>query len=172
MMRGMHSGVQTKFKQLNPCMSDVHCLAHGLEFAVKDAVGKKPLCTELEYFLKLLYSFFHHSPVHRSILETACDNEGVNFCAPTRVGGTCWLSHTQQAVTGAIKLYPVLQNIHLKLAMKKETLTTDKVHNILEDSIAAIKLFEDAHGFQLRTMKLPTLIKNSTGMSADSRKHV
>ncbi|KAJ8876937.1 hypothetical protein PR048_021387 [Dryococelus australis] len=46
--------------------------------------------------------------------KKACDNEGVNFCAPTRVGGTRWLSHTQRAVTGAIKLYPVLQ----KLAMK------------------------------------------------------
>ncbi|KAJ8878962.1 hypothetical protein PR048_019566 [Dryococelus australis] len=97
----------TKFKQLNPCMIDVLCLAHCL--AVKDAVEKIPLCTELECFSKLLYSFFHHSQVHRSILKTACDNEGVNFCAPTRVGSTRWLSHTQRAVTGAVKLYPVLQ---------------------------------------------------------------
>ncbi|KAJ8896140.1 hypothetical protein PR048_001483 [Dryococelus australis] len=46
-IRGVHSGVQTKFKQLNPCMIDVHCLAHHLELAVKDAVGKFPCVQSL-----------------------------------------------------------------------------------------------------------------------------
>ncbi|KAJ8877251.1 hypothetical protein PR048_021705 [Dryococelus australis] len=37
----------------------------------------------------------------------------------------------------------------LSLLFQKETLTIGEVHNILEDSITTIKLFEDAQGFQL-----------------------
>ena len=62
-MIGKKGGVATYLKQIQPSLI-VHCLAHRLELAYKDAVKKIPVYSYLLVLLVGIYYFYHYRDVH------------------------------------------------------------------------------------------------------------
>jgi len=57
----------------------------------------------------LIHIFVHFfSPLNRSMLERACQAEGVPNLVPTRVGGTRWMDHILRAITNLEQITPAM----------------------------------------------------------------
>lgn len=69
-MTGLTGGVPTLFKNEQPCLQAIHCYAHRLELAYKDALKKLTLYGTSSNPLLNLYLSYHHSPLNRSNLKT------------------------------------------------------------------------------------------------------
>ena len=65
-MLGKNNGVAAKLRSLQPAMVAVHCYAHKLELAFKDAIKHVPLDTKVTTcLLQGLYYFYHNSALNR-----------------------------------------------------------------------------------------------------------
>ena len=62
---GKNTGVVKRFQEINPFISSVHCIAHRLHLAGKDAAKHVPYFNHYETTIKRLYNYFSHS--HRRI---------------------------------------------------------------------------------------------------------
>lgn len=105
-MTGSANGVATLFRNEQPCLQAIHCYAHRLELAYKDALCRLPMYTKLSGLLLSLYLFYHHSPLNRSNLKAAFDTLSLPCALPPRVGGTRWLPHLLKALQALVKGYP------------------------------------------------------------------
>ena len=73
-------------------------MAHRLELSFKD-VAKNNLChKKLDTLLLGLYYFYHNSPLNRANLKASYQSLQKSPLMPTRVGGTCWVSHILKAL--------------------------------------------------------------------------
>ncbi|XP_014680148.1 PREDICTED: zinc finger protein 862-like [Priapulus caudatus] len=104
-MLGKKGGVASRLKELSPALQAVHCTAHRLELAFKDAVKNVALCNTVNSLLLNLYLFYKNSSKNRSSLKEAADAVGVPQLFPTRVGGTRWLPHLQRALENFLRGY-------------------------------------------------------------------
>ena len=107
-MSGKKGGVIAKLKADQPLVQGVHCHAHRLELAFKDALGKQPLYIKLDTLLSVLYLFYRNSSLNRSMLKRTFDALRKKHIMPTRVGGTRWLPHVLRAVENLWKAYPAI----------------------------------------------------------------
>lgn len=65
-MLGRNNGVAAKLRRLQPAMVAVHCYAHKLELAFKDAIKHVPLDKKVTTcLLQGLYYFYHNSALNR-----------------------------------------------------------------------------------------------------------
>ena len=87
-MLGRNNGVSTRLEQLNPELQAVHCTAHRLELAFKDAMKKTPQCNNVNTLLLNLYLYYKNNSKNRSALREADKAVGAPIAIPTRVGGT------------------------------------------------------------------------------------
>lgn len=133
---GKKSGVITRLKEKQPwpVVQGIHCHAHRLELAYKDAVNKNCYHEKVEALLTGLYYFYRNSPLNRSNLETSCKALNIKFLVPTRIGGTRWLPHWYRALENLWKIYPALAThlqqasmINIKSVLLK-VICTDVVH--------------------------------------------
>ena len=69
-MTGLTGGVPTLFKNEQPCLQAIHCYAHRLERAYKDALKKLTLYGTSSNPLLNLYLSYHHLPLNRRNLKT------------------------------------------------------------------------------------------------------
>ena len=60
-MVGVNNGVATLFRREQPCVQAIHCFAHRLELAYKEALCRLPVYAKLSGLLLSLYLFYHHS---------------------------------------------------------------------------------------------------------------
>ena len=111
-MMGAENGVTALFRKEQPCMQAVHCYAHRLELAYKDAMGGMPVYAKLNGLLLGLYSFYKKSPLNRSNLKAAYTTVDLQPVMPSRVGGTRWLPHLQKALQTVVSGYPAFM-VHL-----------------------------------------------------------
>ena len=103
---GKKGGVAEKLRtQLNPTIIDIHCMAHRLELAYKDALKNVALYRKLDDLLTLLYGFYHKSPKQRSGLREVFKETGAPSTIPPRTGGTRWMAHFLSAVNALLKGY-------------------------------------------------------------------
>ena len=93
---GQNSGVIALSKKKQPAATGVHCFAHRLELAFKDALKMTPLFDRIYRLLLKIFLFYHYSALHRSNLAKACETFNVTKKVPARVGGTRWLHHTER----------------------------------------------------------------------------
>ncbi|XP_071486689.1 zinc finger protein 862-like [Diadema antillarum] len=107
-MLGKNNGVSTRLRELNPELQAVHCTAHRLELAFKDAMKKAPLCNNVNTLLQSLYLYYKYSSKNRSALKEAAEAVGAPIAIPTRVGGTRWLPHMERALKTLVKGYRAL----------------------------------------------------------------
>ncbi|XP_045184890.2 zinc finger protein 862-like [Mercenaria mercenaria] len=100
---GSKNGVVQKLREEldNPYIHAIHCSAHRLELAYKDAVKKLSTAThqKCEALLLNLYLFYKYSSLNRANLMLSYNSLGIKSKVPTRVGGTRWLPHTKLALT-------------------------------------------------------------------------
>ena len=108
-MVGKTSGVAKRMTDLQPSLITVHCLAHRLELAFKDAVKGQKLYDSTIVLLLGTYYFYQNSPKQRECLRNAYDSLGMKTLMPTRVGGTRWVGHLLLAVETFLKGLPGIQ---------------------------------------------------------------
>ena len=58
---GTKSGVVKRFQDINPFITSVHCIAHRLHLAGKDAAKHVPYINHYEASIKKLYNYFSGS---------------------------------------------------------------------------------------------------------------
>ena len=63
-MMGKNGGVVKKLKDIQPCLIGVHCFAHRLELAYKQAIKTIQPYTRMQQLLSGLYYFYYNSPLH------------------------------------------------------------------------------------------------------------
>lgn len=117
-MTGSKNGVIKKLRDDldRPFILGVHCSAHRLELAFKDACKSIPLYTKISQLMENLYLFYRNSSLNRSNLKIAFDSYDRNPLMPTRVNGTHWVPHTVRAVKNMMGGYgPIVS--HLKQVM-------------------------------------------------------
>ena len=112
-----NAGVVSKIKAKQHCSQAVHCYAHRLELAYKDAMKNVKLYDDFNQLLITLYYFYHNSPLDRSNLVTSFKALGQTPVMPSRAGGTRWVGHQLKAVEATIRGYPVIVN-HLSQVKK------------------------------------------------------
>ena len=66
---GKKGGISAFLKQLQASCITVHCFAHRLELAYKDAVKENKLYDSCIVLLLGLYYFYHNSPKQRQLLK-------------------------------------------------------------------------------------------------------
>ena len=110
-MIGKKGGVSAFLMQFQPSLITVHCFAHRLELAYKDAVKGSRLCDSCTVVLMGLYYFYHNSSKQRQNLKRSFQNLNQTSVMPTCVGGTRWVGHTTPEFfffaeeTGRVKNY-------------------------------------------------------------------
>ena len=97
-MVGKKGGVSAFLTQLQPSCITVHCFAHHLELAYKDAVKENKLYDSCIVLLMGLYYFYHNSPKQRQNLKRSFQSLNQSSVMPTCVGGTRWVGHIILAV--------------------------------------------------------------------------
>ena len=94
--------------KLRNCIT-VHCFAHHLELAYKDAVKENKLYNSCIVLLMGLYYFYHNSPKQRQNLKRSFQILNQSSVMPTRVGGTRWVGHIILAVENFLKGYQAIR---------------------------------------------------------------
>ncbi len=96
-MMGHVSGVATNLAQDAPHLISIHCCAHRLELAIKDAM-KENVEIELDDILKDTYKNYKKSRTNWDDLREAGDSLGKKVKRPVRHSGTRWLAHHHRAL--------------------------------------------------------------------------
>ena len=108
-MVGKKGGVSAFLTQLQPSCMTVHCFAHRLELAYKDAEKENKLYDSCIVLLMGLYYFYHNSPKQRQNLKRSFQSLNQSSVMPTRVGGTRWAGHMMLAVENFLKGYQAIR---------------------------------------------------------------
>ena len=107
-MLGHKGGVIAKLRQHleKPGLVGIHCSAHRLELAYKDATKSVKLYNSVALMLTNLYLFYRNSALNRSNLKLAFATKPEQTpLMPTRVSGTRWLPHTKRALDNLLRGY-------------------------------------------------------------------
>ena len=108
-MIGKKNGVAALLKHLQPSVIIVHCLAHRLELAYKDAVKTSSSAYKDTIALLMgIYFFYHNSGKQKTALQESYQAMNVKTVIPTRVSGTRWLGHLYKALCIFLRGYPVI----------------------------------------------------------------
>ncbi|XP_070547018.1 zinc finger protein 862-like [Ptychodera flava] len=143
-MVGKKGGVVKKFKDDNrPFLLGVHCSAHRLELAYKDACKEVPLYKKVDALMTNLYYFYRNSSLNRSNLIASFDALGKKPLMPTRVSGTRWLPHTQRAVRNIVDGYEAIVN-HLQQLQNPQDLASKKESAAKAKNFLKVLLSRDA----------------------------
>ena len=106
-MLGKKGGVIAKMRTRlqKPRLVAVHCSAHRLELAYKDACKNVNLYGVVSTLLSNLYLFYRNSSLNRSNLKESFKTFKETPLMPTRVSGTRWLPHTLRAIGNVLRGY-------------------------------------------------------------------
>ncbi|XP_074851770.1 zinc finger protein 862-like [Carettochelys insculpta] len=107
-MVGENNGVAQLLKEIQPCVQSVHCFAHRLELAYKEALKSIQLYTTLIGLLQNIYYFYHNSPLNKTNLKSTYETLKLRPAIPSRIGGSRWLSRLQTALQILLKCYPAI----------------------------------------------------------------
>lgn len=108
-MTGRKYGAVAKFREVSgQHIVGVHCMAHRLELAYKDAMSKNMCHVKLEELLLGLYYFYHNSPLNRANLKRSFEMLSMRTVIPTRVGGTRWMGHVKTALDHFLRGYAAI----------------------------------------------------------------
>ncbi|XP_076079341.1 zinc finger protein 862-like [Mytilus galloprovincialis] len=110
-MQGKRSGVAAHLREENPEIVIIHCLAHRLELAFKDAIKQigNRLYEKTTTLLLGLYYFYRKGPKQKKMLKKTFKLLAMSRIMPTRIGGTRWLPHMQRAIGSFIKGYTAIK---------------------------------------------------------------
>ncbi|XP_046901190.1 zinc finger protein 862-like [Hypomesus transpacificus] len=95
---GCRQGIYTKLKMDMPWLIGIHCLAHRLELACKNAFQGTYFNQEIDGFLSFYTSFYRGSGKRRRELDRLAELLDESVLTPTRVDGTRWVDHRRRAL--------------------------------------------------------------------------
>ncbi|KAJ8048647.1 hypothetical protein HOLleu_01044 [Holothuria leucospilota] len=125
-MTGKKSGVGARLKEHQPKLQTIHCIAHRLELAIKDAAKSTAMFGKMGRFLANIYFFYHNSTHNRGLLRRTAEALGIKRFIPTRTGGTRWVVHTLNALTNLFAGYPAIVQHLLEIKDQANTSTDSK----------------------------------------------
>lgn len=99
---GKKGGISAFLKQLQASCITVHCFAHRLELAYKDAVKENKLYDSCIVLLLGLYYFYHNSPKQRQLLKRSFQSLNQSLIVPT------WVGHMMLAAEKFLKGYQAI----------------------------------------------------------------
>ncbi|XP_023932929.1 zinc finger protein 862-like [Lingula anatina] len=126
-MQGQRIGVASMVNSKNPETVIIHCTAHRLELAFKDAVKKSKLYEKSITLLMGLYYFYRKSPKQKRELLKTFDTLRMTSILPTRVGGTRWLPHLCKAIAAYLKGYRAI-----KIQLENSSHTAPKAQGLVK----------------------------------------
>ncbi|XP_062589081.1 zinc finger protein 862-like [Saccostrea cucullata] len=112
-MMGKRNGLVALLQKDFTEIIGVHCLAHRLELAYKDAVKNDPLYNRLTTLLLRLYYFYKNSSKQRKNLKECMKVLNLIGTLPHRVNSTRWLPHMRRALDTLFTSYPAFSH-HLQ----------------------------------------------------------
>ena len=124
-LTGKASGLVVRLKEKFPNVHSVHCLAHRLELAVKDAVKEVAGTNQFEFFISKLYSLYNQSHRNARLLREPAAELDVEILKIGKIFTIRWVASSFKTVKAVWKDFPALA-LHFKTASE------DTSHNDLE----------------------------------------
>lgn len=125
-MTGCRAGVGALLRADQPELLTLHCMAHRLELAFKDATKKNQLHDKaINVLLMGIYYFYKKSALNRSMLQRSHDalhGDSSRLLIPTRIGGTRWVGHLKSALQSFSSSFAAIE-----AHMAQLTETTERV---------------------------------------------
>ncbi|XP_028439583.1 zinc finger protein 862-like [Perca flavescens] len=119
-MTGTRKGVVSRLRGSNMHVLGIHCMAHRLELAFKDAIKSCSMAKQIEDVLSGLHTFYCKSALNRANIKHSFKILGQNPLVPTRVGGTRWVCHLFRATDYFLRGYQGLTQ-HLDQILYKDS---------------------------------------------------
>ena len=121
-MVGCHSGVSTRFIDINPYIIATHCLAHRLNLVSEDAFKLFPDLIRFETTVREIYSYFKRSSKrHNELKEFQQDNDEP-LLVPLKTGDTRW-SSLYNAVKTLVNFishyYALLEETEMRMKLQR-----------------------------------------------------
>ena len=146
-MVGSRSGVATRFKDINPGVLNVHCIAHRLALATAQAGNQIAYLKKVNDWLAALWKHFHYSPVRAASLREVQQIMQLDELKVVKAADTCWLSH-DASVSSLLRILPaVLQVLSIQgasdptacgLHRQMATYSFIAALHLLHDSLSAV----------------------------------
>ena len=105
---GRNNSVATRMQEDREYVVIGHCVSHRLEIGVVDAIRDNPYMAIVQDMLKKIYKHYHYSPKALRELRAIAESLDETVLKPTRLGGTRWTPHLNQALKKLVKSYNVI----------------------------------------------------------------
>jgi hypothetical protein len=107
-MIGEFKGVATLLKKKNPILKTVHCMAHRLELAVKNAVDSVNSISYFRDVVDCIYKVYSVSPKNQSELDKVADSLSIQLQKIKKVFDIRWVFSSYVAVCAIWNDFPAL----------------------------------------------------------------
>ena len=122
-LTGKNSGLVVRLKEKFPNVQSVHCLAHRLELAVKDALKEVAGTNQFETFISKLYSLYNQSTRNARLLREAAAELDMEIQKIGQIFTIRWVASSFRTVKAVWKDFPALA-LHFKTS-SEDTSRTD-----------------------------------------------
>ena len=129
---GKSTGVVKQFQEINPFISSVHCIAHRLHLAGKDAAKHVPYFNHYETTIKRLYNYFSGS--HRRMQNLKMIQEALEDpqLAILNIVNTRWLSMSSSVKNLHQILDSIIDALHYDAELDEKIVNSSFLLNILQ----------------------------------------
>lgn len=167
-MIGCYNGVSTLLKEQFPRLQTIHCMAHRLELAVKNAADTVNAVGHFKIFVDSLYKFYSMSPKNQRDLREIAANMDVVLLKIGKIFEVRWAFSSFLSLKALLKDYAPLHAHFLKvsaLTTRSVDITSNCKGLVLKMSkwafVAQLCMLKDA----LRTLKHLSLFFQSVNAS-------
>ncbi|XP_060788818.1 E3 SUMO-protein ligase KIAA1586-like [Neoarius graeffei] len=122
-LTGKSSGLVVRLKEKFPKVQSVHCLAHRLELAVKDALKEVGGTNQFEIFISKLDSLYNQSTRNAKLLREAAAELDTEIVKIGQIFTIRWVASSFRTVKAVWKDFPALA-LHFKTS-SEDTSRTD-----------------------------------------------
>ncbi|XP_060584340.1 E3 SUMO-protein ligase KIAA1586-like isoform X2 [Ruditapes philippinarum] len=164
-MQGKNMGVAAFVRQQNRETLVMHCMAHRVELAYKDAVKKLKLYDKAVTLLLGLYYLYRKSPKMKQELKRSFSILDKRVVLPTRIGGTRWLPHIYRAISVFLKGYQAFK-LHLETSSHKNPKADGLARILLDASVFVFIL--DLKVILQPLIKLSLMLQERSSTLADN----
>ena len=131
---GQYNGLLTKMKETRPWLVTIHCVAHRVELAIKNSLGKREEYKAIKDFLTVIYKLFKQSGKLKRHFREMGTIFDIHINNITKVTGTRFVSHSKRAIHRLLKGWiPLILCFEDVIAKKKSTASIEgKLKGILK----------------------------------------
>jgi len=125
-MLGQFSGVAKLMKEKCPLLHSIHCMAHRLELATKNAVDNVNEVSHFRSFIDELYKIYSMSPKNQAELQCIADTLAIELMKVKKVFDLRWVFSSFVAVRSVLRDYPALFKHFLTLSEQSQSSRSSK----------------------------------------------